>query len=259
MNRRNFLRAAALSAAGAAAVACQPQTVIVKETVEVEKEVEKVVKETVVVEKEVEKEVTKVVEKEVDRSPWPPEDIKEAPDLYAQVAQGKLPPVDERMPEDVRVVQVLEEIGTYGGTWRRVCTSPGDVGAWNSRLSYDAPLRYESDAATIVPHVVKGFEVGDGGSSFTWSLRKGHKFSDGAPFTTDDIMYWWEDAMHNEEMTPAGPSTTDQWRSRARRWSSKRSTTIPSSCRSPTRTVCSSPGWPPRATTGSGPPGPSTT
>jgi ABC-type glycerol-3-phosphate transport system substrate-binding protein len=46
------------SAAGAVLAACQPKTVVVKETVEVEKEVEKVVKETVVVEKEVEKVVT---------------------------------------------------------------------------------------------------------------------------------------------------------------------------------------------------------
>ena len=53
LTRREFLRTAALGAAGVAVVACQPQTVIVRETVEVEKEVEKVVKETVVVEKEV--------------------------------------------------------------------------------------------------------------------------------------------------------------------------------------------------------------
>jgi hypothetical protein len=62
IGRRQFLRLSAMAAAGAAAVACQPQTVVVKETVEVEKEV------TSVVEKEVttvvEKEVTKVVEKE---------------------------------------------------------------------------------------------------------------------------------------------------------------------------------------------------
>jgi len=68
IGRRQFLRLSAMTAAGAALVACQPQTVIVKETVEVEKEVEKIVKETVEVEKEVtkvvEKEVTKVVEKE---------------------------------------------------------------------------------------------------------------------------------------------------------------------------------------------------
>jgi peptide/nickel transport system substrate-binding protein len=209
LTRREFLRTAALGAAGIAAVACQPQTVIVERTVEVEKEVEKVVKETVVVEKEVEKEVevTKIVEKEVEKIvevTVMPEEIKEAPSLFAMVAEGKLAPVAERMPSEVRVVNVLESIGTYGGTWRRVCTSPSDVGAWNSRLSYDCALRYEADAATIVPHVVKGFEVGGGGAEFTFFLRKGHKFSDGTPFTADDIMYWYEDTQLNEEMTPAG-------------------------------------------------------
>ena len=111
--RREFLRTAALGAAGVAVVACQPKTVIVKETVEVEKEVEKVVKETVVVEKEVEveveKEVTKIIEKEVQVT-VAAEELKEAPDLYAQVAQGKLAPVSERMPLEPRVVQVVEEI-----------------------------------------------------------------------------------------------------------------------------------------------------
>jgi hypothetical protein len=55
LSRREFLYTTAVAAAGTALVACQPQTVVVKETVEVEKEVVK----------EVEKEVTKVVEKEV--------------------------------------------------------------------------------------------------------------------------------------------------------------------------------------------------
>jgi len=50
MSRRRFLQGALLSAAGAAAAACQPKTVVVRETVEVEKVVEK------------EKEVTRVVE-----------------------------------------------------------------------------------------------------------------------------------------------------------------------------------------------------
>ena len=54
MSRRRFLQGALLTAAGAAAAACQPKTVVVKETVEVEKVVEK------------EKEVTRVVEKAVE-------------------------------------------------------------------------------------------------------------------------------------------------------------------------------------------------
>ena len=68
LSRRRFLMGLGTLAAGSAVAACQPKTIIVKETVEVEKQVEKVVKETVVVEKEKivveEKEVTKVVEKE---------------------------------------------------------------------------------------------------------------------------------------------------------------------------------------------------
>ena len=49
ISRRDFIRLMAGTAGAAALAGCQPQTVIVKETVEVEKEVEKVVKETVVV------------------------------------------------------------------------------------------------------------------------------------------------------------------------------------------------------------------
>ena len=71
LGRRQFLRNLGYLAGGTAAFApilagCQPQ--IIKETVVVEKEVEKVVKETVVVKEEVsvEKEVTRVVEKRVE-------------------------------------------------------------------------------------------------------------------------------------------------------------------------------------------------
>ena len=60
VSRRDFLKAAGITAAVGVLAACQPKTVVVKETVEVEKvvketvEVEKVVKETVEVEKVVE-------------------------------------------------------------------------------------------------------------------------------------------------------------------------------------------------------------
>jgi len=60
MNRRSFLRGAALTAAGLAAASCaQPTPIVVEKQVEVEK----VVKETVVVEKQVA--VEKVVKETV--------------------------------------------------------------------------------------------------------------------------------------------------------------------------------------------------
>ena len=71
ISRREFLRLSGGLAAGALLAACQPQTVIVRETVEVEKEVTKIVAGTPVVETVVE---TQVVEKvvEVTSTPAPP-------------------------------------------------------------------------------------------------------------------------------------------------------------------------------------------
>ena len=89
--------------------ACAPQTVVVERTVEVEKVVTSVVKETV---KEtvvvagtpqvVEKEVTKIVEKVVAPTATPvptaaPLEL-ESPMLADLVKQGKLPPLEERLP-----------------------------------------------------------------------------------------------------------------------------------------------------------------
>jgi peptide/nickel transport system substrate-binding protein len=206
LSRRTFLRAAAMAAAGAAVVACQPQTIvveqekIVKETVEVEK----VVKETV----EVRTEVTKIVEKEkVVEVTAVPQEVRESPDLFAQVAQGKLPPVEERLPAEPLLIQTVEEIGTYGGTWRRVANGPNDVGTLSSRLSYDAPLRYMAMGTEIVPHVARGWEASEDGSEFTFYLRKGHRWSDGEPYTADDIVFWHEAYNLSKDLRPEGVSS----------------------------------------------------
>ena len=116
LGRRAFLRLSAMTAAGAALVACQPQTVIVKETVEVEKEV------TTVVEKE------KVVEV-IDASE------RQSPMLQEMIKAGTLPPLEERLPIEPQVIsqewnempsdEIDLEIGQYGGTLRTVHPSPG--------------------------------------------------------------------------------------------------------------------------------------
>ncbi|TET09348.1 hypothetical protein E3J84_05210, partial [Candidatus Aerophobetes bacterium] len=43
------------------------------------------------------------------------ESFNEAPMLSARVTAGKLPPVEERLPEEPMIVEPLEEIGQYGG------------------------------------------------------------------------------------------------------------------------------------------------
>ena len=57
-----------------------------------------------------------------------PKTFKEAPILAEQVKAGKLPSVDNRLPEPSQlfVVKPLREIGKYGGNWRRAFTGPAD-------------------------------------------------------------------------------------------------------------------------------------
>ena len=40
---------------------------------------------------------------------------------------------------------------------------------------------------------------------FTFTLREGHRWSDGTPFTTEDFRYYWEDIALNKELSPTGP------------------------------------------------------
>ena len=51
----------------------------------------------------------------------------EAPMLAERVAAGELPPVDERLPKHPRVLPVYDQIGQYGGTWRRAYSGLGGL------------------------------------------------------------------------------------------------------------------------------------
>ena len=61
-----------------------------------------------------------------DPAKWPTK-FAEAPMFADLVKAGKLPPVEQRIPAEPMVWQPLNEIGKYGGTWRRAFTGPGDV------------------------------------------------------------------------------------------------------------------------------------
>jgi len=217
LSRRHFLRVAAMSAAGAGLIACQPKTVVVKETVEVEK----VVKETVEVEKQVE--VTKVVEKEVTKVVEKEKVVevagvstKQAPELQQLVKEGKLPPLDERLPKNPKVLtksrneiplQDLDfTVGKYGGIIRTVQPSP----TWQPDIfvGNDEPLLAAPGilAEGIGGGVAESFEVSDGGRTFTFHLRPGLKWSDGEPVTSDDVRFVYEDILLNEKLTPRFPN-----------------------------------------------------
>jgi peptide/nickel transport system substrate-binding protein len=136
-----------------------------------------------------------------DPAKWP-KTFSEAPMLADQVKAGKLPPVEQRIPAEPMVWQPLDQAGKYGGTWRRAFTGPGDGENGNRIQSSDKPLHWSADGSKIVPSVAKGYDLSDDGKTYTLHLRKGMKWSDGAPFTADDFIFWFEDIYGNPEIVP---------------------------------------------------------
>jgi len=131
--------------------------------------------------------------------------FNEAPMLAELVKQGKLPPVEKRLPEEPAVVEPVEEVGQYGGTWRRAALSPSDT-MIHARLGYEPMVKWARDGKTIIPNLCASWKVTEGGRVYTFYLRKGMKWSDGEPFTVDDILYWYNDELLNKELTPVFPA-----------------------------------------------------
>lgn len=129
----------------------------------------------------------------------------EAPVLADLVQANKLPPVHERVGPEPVVVEGVEGIGKYGGTWLRVANSAHDVGIVSSRLGYANLVRWSPQGYPIVPHLAKSYHVSDDDRVFTFKLRRGVRWSDGEPFTANDILYWWEREATDPEIYGAIP------------------------------------------------------
>ena len=134
----------------------------------------------------------------------PESKYSEAPDLAAKVAAGELPPVDERLPLEPLVLTPVFEVGKYGGVWRQLHMGTTDA-FQNYYKTYEFAGKFNPDGI-IEPNVAKSWEFSEDGTSVTIFLREGMKWSDGAPFTTADVSFWWNDIVLNDELTPAKPA-----------------------------------------------------
>jgi peptide/nickel transport system substrate-binding protein len=129
---------------------------------------------------------------------------KEAPSLAEQVKAGKLAPVEQRLPQNPLVVPVVDKTGEYGGVWRRAFLGPADYNNY-VRVVYDALFRFSPDGAKIEPKIAEAAEPSADFKTWTIKLRKGSKWSDGQPFTSDDILFWYNDVLQNKELMPTLP------------------------------------------------------
>ena len=129
----------------------------------------------------------------------------EAPTLAEQVKAGKLPPVEQRLPEQPLVVPVVEKVGEYGGVWRRAFLGPADANNY-VRVAYDSLFRFSPDGADIEPKIAVGAKASADYKIWTILLRKGAKWSDGVPFSADDIVFWYKNVLLNKDLTPSLPT-----------------------------------------------------
>lgn len=134
------------------------------------------------------------IQKEVDyrqgrRAAWWPKG--EAPVLAELVKQGKLPPVHERVGPEPLVLDGGTP-GNFGGTWLRVATSDSDIFIVEYRFAYAGLFRWSPLGQPIVPHLATQMDESPDKREFVIHLRKGVRWSDGHPFTADDVLFWWE-------------------------------------------------------------------
>jgi ABC-type dipeptide/oligopeptide/nickel transport system permease component/ABC-type transport system substrate-binding protein len=127
--------------------------------------------------------------------------------LLAEMARaGKLPPLRERMPAEPTVLRGADGIGRYGGTWMRIANGPEDVAVITWRLAGATLMRWSPLGYPLECHVAKSVEPSDDNRVWTVTLRRGMKWSDGSPYTADDIVYWWEQEIRNPVMQSVVPN-----------------------------------------------------
>jgi peptide/nickel transport system substrate-binding protein len=136
-----------------------------------------------------------------------PAKFSEAPMLAELVKAGKLPPVEQRLPPEPVVVKPTNVVGKYGGTINGAAMSPETTNDIQDAM-VNGLFRYSDDLSQIVPNVAQGYEFTNGNKSCVIKLRKGIKWSDGSPFTADDMIFYFEDIQFNKDIYPA---TGSQW------------------------------------------------
>lgn len=137
-------------------------------------------------------------------TPAPTSKYNEAPALAELVKAGKLPPVTERLPKDPYVI-TAPEVGQYGGIWHRGFTGPSDRNGL-VRVVNDGLVRFSIDGASVEMKYAESVTPNADYTQWTIKLREGGKWSDGEPFTADDIMFWYNDVVNNKDLMPSVPS-----------------------------------------------------
>jgi peptide/nickel transport system substrate-binding protein len=132
------------------------------------------------------------------------QNLVETPLLADKVAKRLLPPVVERLPATPLVVDPAADqgsIGQHGGEIVTLVPRARDI-RYISTYSYTRLIGYD-EKLRLQPDLLERYTVEED-RVFTFTLRAGHRWSDGHPFTAEDFRYYWEDIAQNKDLSPAG-------------------------------------------------------
>ena len=144
------------------------------------------------------------------------------------VDAGKLPPVAERLPKEPMVYKAAnmpDGIGVYGDVMRHVIG--GRPEGWNYSagqsqgyggidiglsecLTRTGPLfEVKPEELEPLPNLAKSWEWSEDGHKLTMHLIEGAKWSDGVPFTSEDVMFFWQDNVLDPNVSPLNGATPE--------------------------------------------------
>ena len=138
-------------------------------------------------------------------SPAAAVEVQETAYWLDALSHDGLPEAHDRIPQEPLIVDLPAKgraFGAQGGTLRTMVTRSKDIRQMvvygYARLAgYDAEYN-------IHPDLLREIEI-DNDQRYTLHLRRGHRWSDGAPFTSADFEYWWTHVANNDELSPNGP------------------------------------------------------
>jgi peptide/nickel transport system substrate-binding protein len=128
----------------------------------------------------------------------------EAPMSYQLVKLGLIPPVDERLPENPRIVTPQAEIGDYGGMWRQTVHGI----RWLFAMADSVIMVRDINGVDWQPMGPgESASVSDDGRVWTFKFRKGSKYHDGTPLTIEDFRFGFNDVTLNKTLYPTVEAT----------------------------------------------------
>ena len=104
------------------------------------------------------------------------------------------------------LVQPQRQVGVYGGTWHMAMVQSEPI-FMNRVMGYENLVRWDKEWTKVIPNVAQSFTVSSDSKTFTFDLREGMKWSDGQPFTADDVVFWYKAVYLNDELH----SLVDPW------------------------------------------------